>query len=48
MVRPVNRTPAIGSFNKIKFAPITTDALRLEVKLQPNHAAGVLEWRVNP
>jgi len=48
MVRPGNRTPAFGNVKKIKLAPITTDVLRLEAKLQPNHIAGVLEWRVNP
>jgi hypothetical protein len=26
--------------------PLTTDALRIEVQLQPGHSGGVLEWRV--
>jgi DUF1680 family protein len=32
---------------EVKFAPITTRALRLEVGLQPDFAAGVIEWRVH-
>ena len=35
-------------FNKVHFKPIETDALRLEVKLQPGCYSGILEWRVNP
>lgn len=35
-------------FNKVEFKPVETNALRLEVKLQPNRSAGILEWRVNP
>ncbi len=30
----------------VTFAPVTTTALRLEVKLQPRWAAGVQEWKV--
>ena len=30
----------------VSFAPVTTTALRLKVKLQPNWAAGVQEWQV--
>ena len=33
-------------FNAVTFKPITTTALRLEVKLQPNVSGGVLEWRM--
>ena len=33
-------------FNRVRFAPIETDALRLEVKLQPEFSAGILEWTV--
>jgi hypothetical protein len=35
-------------FNKAKSKPVVTDTLRLEVKLQADYSAGVLEWRVNP
>jgi hypothetical protein len=31
---------------EVKFAPVTTPALRLAVKLQPDWAAGVHEWKV--
>jgi len=33
-------------FNVASFEPITTDALRLEVQLQPGKSSGILEWRV--
>ena len=35
-------------FNEAFFDRIQTDALRLEVQLQPGFSSGVLEWRVNP
>jgi len=33
-------------FNRVTFQPVTTGALRLDVQLQKNQAAGILEWRV--
>jgi len=36
----------LDKFNRVTFEPITTGALRLEVQLQKNQSAGVLEWRV--
>jgi len=33
-------------FNRIRFTPIETTAIRLEVQLQPTFSGGVLEWRV--
>jgi DUF1680 family protein len=33
-------------FNAVTFTPVTTDALRLEVKLKKDVAAGVMEWLV--
>ena len=35
-------------FNRVRFDPIRTTALRLEAQLQPNFSAGILEWRINP
>lgn len=35
-------------FNELTFDPVVTSALRLEVKLQPESSAGVLEWRIDP
>ncbi|MCP5516314.1 MAG: glycoside hydrolase family 127 protein [Verrucomicrobiales bacterium] len=32
-------------FNEVTFAPVTTDALRIEVQLQPEMSGGILEWR---
>jgi hypothetical protein len=34
-------------FNNVKFDPVQTSSLRLEVQLQPNFSAGVLEWRID-
>jgi DUF1680 family protein len=33
-------------FNRVTFDPVETTALRLEVKLQRDFSAGILEWRV--
>ena len=33
-------------FNGLRFEPVQTKALRLEVQLQPNLSGGILEWRV--
>jgi hypothetical protein len=32
-------------FNEVRFDPVTTDALRIEVQLQPQFSGGILEWR---
>jgi DUF1680 family protein len=37
---------AADHFNRVTFAPVTTRELRLEVKLQPEFSAGILEWTV--
>ncbi len=36
----------IDRFNRVEFEPVTTDAIRIEVELQPGHSGGVLECRV--
>lgn len=33
-------------YNKLKFNPVKTSALRLEVKLQNKYSGGILEWQV--
>jgi uncharacterized protein len=33
-------------YNKVKFRPVRTKALRLEIQLQKDFSAGILEWRV--
>jgi hypothetical protein len=33
-------------YNKVAFKPVTTAGLRLEVVLQPEWSAGILEWKV--
>jgi hypothetical protein len=48
--RPVENAGPYGvakdGYNKVAFQPVTTGGLRLEVTLQPNWSAGVLEWKV--
>jgi len=34
-------------FNNVKFDPVRTSSLRLEVQLQPDFSGGILEWQVN-
>ena len=34
-------------YNKTTFKPVTTSALRVEVQLQPNSSAGILEWKLD-
>jgi len=33
-------------FNAVRFKPVTTKQIRLEVQLQPKYSGGVLEWRL--
>jgi len=33
-------------YNRVEFPPLTTDALRIQVQLQPEFSGGILEWRV--
>ncbi len=39
-------SPTKDAWNRLKFAPVKTTALRLEVDLQPDFSGGVLEWSV--
>jgi len=34
-------------FNKVSFDPVRTQSLRIEVQLQPDFSAGILEWQTN-
>ncbi|MGE5611280.1 MAG: glycoside hydrolase family 127 protein [Bacillota bacterium] len=47
---PVDAKDAYGveknRYNQLTFKPVETSALRLEVTLQPNWSAGILEWKV--
>ncbi len=36
------------AWDRVRFAPVTTDALRLEVTLRDGLSAGIHEWRVDP
>ncbi len=48
--KPVNSPAQFGTakdqFVEVGFAPVETDALRIEVQLQPDFSGGILEWRV--
>jgi len=46
--KPVSRSPSPtkDQWNRMKFSPIKTTALRLEVELQPDFSGGILEWSV--
>jgi hypothetical protein len=37
---------ARDQWNRLRFQPVKTTALRIEAELQPNYSAGILEWRV--
>jgi hypothetical protein len=37
---------SLDGFNRVTFKPVETQALRLELKLQPGASAGIEEWRV--
>jgi hypothetical protein len=47
---PVETADAYGverdRYNRVRFAPVETSGLRLEVTMQPEVSAGVQEWRV--
>ena len=38
---------AIDQFNTVKFKPVTTTALRVDVQLMPDKSSGILEWQTN-
>lgn len=48
--KPVEHTESYGvekdRYNKVSFKPVMTNALRLEVVLQPEWSAGIQEWKV--
>ena len=50
--RPVQATTPYGNetskFNDVKFAPVSTSAMRVEFQIAPNTQVGVTEWRVGP
>jgi len=37
---------ALDQFNDVRFEPVTTRELRLEVRLKPEVSGGILEWRL--
>lgn len=49
--KPVDNQGTYGvardEYNKVRFAPVTTSGLRLQVTMQAGWSAGVNEWKVN-
>ena len=45
--RPSDYGVAPDQFNETVFAPVKTDALRINVQLRPDWSGGISEWRVN-
>lgn len=43
---PTPRTTYKDRYNEVYFDPVETEALRLEINLQPNYSGGILEWKV--
>jgi hypothetical protein len=47
--KPVETSSAYGvdkdKYNEIKFTPVTTTGLRLEVQMKPGFSAGIQEWK---
>ena len=48
--KPVTATGAFGvakdRYNGVDFAPVRTDALRIELTMRPDLTAGLQEWKV--
>jgi uncharacterized protein len=48
---PVDARSSYGvskdALNRVTFTPVRTSALRLEITLQPEFSAGILEWAVD-
>ena len=36
-----------GAYNEVSFKPVTTNAVRLELVIQPNWSAGIHKWHVH-
>ncbi|NQU23180.1 MAG: glycoside hydrolase family 127 protein [Candidatus Nealsonbacteria bacterium] len=49
--KPVETTSAFGveadKYNRVKFAPVETTGLRIEVQLQDEFSGGILEWKIS-
>ena len=33
-------------YNVVRFEPVQTDAIRLEIQLEDEFSAGILEWKI--
>jgi hypothetical protein len=43
---PVSTAVTKDQWNRMRFRPLKSPALRIEAELQDNFSAGILEWRV--
>jgi hypothetical protein len=41
---PFNTQP--NTYNQVRFKPVETTALRIEVMLRPDFSGGILEWKI--
>jgi hypothetical protein len=39
-------TTDLDKYNRVTFKTVETTGVRIEVQLQPNYSAGILEWKV--
>jgi hypothetical protein len=46
VLEPTEYRVAKDQFCEVKFRPVRTSALRLEVQLDKDYSGGILEWRV--
>ena len=37
---------AVDTYNRVTFTPVRTEAVRLELRMQPDASAGIEEWKV--
>jgi hypothetical protein len=37
---------AVDTYNRVRFKPVNTTGLRLEVQLKPDFSGGILEWKI--
>jgi hypothetical protein len=43
---PSGFATASDTYNRVTFKPVEAEGLRLDLQLQPNYSAGILEWKV--
>ena len=46
VAKPSSYNTELDRYNRVTFAPVECNGLRIEAQLQPNFSAGILEWKV--